>query len=432
MNNKNIRSIVPNVGKILADALATKSQVNMKQRRGPRRAAQRRRGQPTAALPAAYTTHVQPRFSIESRTADSCIVSGTDLVYSIPASILDDDNTLFSLFPANPAYWTGTKVSQIAPAYMTYRPLEFRVSYIPQVAVTQQGTVFMGTLWNGAAPADNIQQSLFTSNGGLLTQCYVPADRKVSLGRNLQQNLFTMNDSLNPDTCPFLYMAGVRGAEVVPGYFYVSYRYEFRNPLGSAWLYATTPGLTVADLPGVPRYANMSIVLMESAAGFGPGTIMDYERDGTITYHGTRIALATTVSVMLFANQQSSLTSQSVDDRTVGAITVAGVSYNMSEAILEPAGTPITTTGANYMIPYIGTSGDSESGLASLSLVYSKDGVASATPTTPFYRLPERLVSLPAGSPRIIMVSRTGRTLFTATNAGSIQIPWASLPLIAP
>lgn len=431
MNKNSIRSIVPNVGKILADALATKSQIKNRKRRGPRRAAPKRSGQYTAALPAAYTTHVQPRFSIESRTADTCIVSGTDLVYSIPATVLDDDNTLFSLFPANPAYWTGTKISQIAPAYMTYRPLAFRVSYIPQVAVTQQGTVFMGTLWNGAAPSDNIQQSLFTSNGGLLTQCYVPADRTVSLGRNLQQNLFTMNDSLNPDTCPFLYMAGVRGASVVPGYFYVSYRYEFRNPLGSAWLYATTPGLTVADLPGIPRYANMSIVLMEAAAGFGPGTIMDYERDGTITYHNTAVSLASNVSIILFANQQSSLTAQSVDDRTVGAVTIAGVSFNLSEAVLEPAGTPITTTGANYMVPYIGASGDPQNGLAYLSLVFSKDGVASATPQSPYYRFPERQVSVPAGSPRLIMVSRTGRTLFTATNAGSIQIPWASLPLLA-
>lgn len=216
------------------------------------------------------------------------------------------------MFPANPAYWMGTRISQFAPAYQNYRPLSFRVSYIPQVAVTQQGTVFMGTLWNEAAPADNIQQSLFTSNGGCLTQCYVPADTTIQLGRNLQQNLFTMNESLNPDTCPFMFLAGVRGASVVPGYFYVTYTYEFRNPIGSAWAFNTSALTTVGALQDLPTYANMTFVLAEQAGGFGPGTQLDLEINGRIFYHGSEITLDSSVSGVVYSNQQSYITTNTL------------------------------------------------------------------------------------------------------------------------
>lgn len=266
----------------------------------------------TRAMPAAYAAHVRPRFNVSSRTATSAVVSGCDLIYPIPATLAASSDTIFAMFPANPAYWMGTRISQFAPAYQNYRPLSFRVSYIPQVAVTQQGTVFMGTLWNEAAPTDNIQQSLFTSNGGCLTQCYVPCDTTIKLGRNLQQNLFTMNESLNPDTCPFMFLAGVRGADVVPGYFYVSYTYEFRNPIGSAWAFNTSSLTTVGALSSLPTYANMTFVLAEQAGGFGPGTQLDLEINGKIFYHGSEIILDPTVSGVLYSNQQSSITTNTL------------------------------------------------------------------------------------------------------------------------
>lgn len=266
----------------------------------------------TRAMPAAYAAHVRPRFNVSSRTATSAVVTGCDLVYPIPANLAASTDTIFAMFPANPAYWMGTRISQFAPAYQNYRPLSFRVSYIPQVAVTQQGTVFMGTLWNEAAPADNIQQSLFTSNGGCLTQCYVPADTSVALGRNLQQNLFTMNESLNPDTCPFMFLAGVRGATVVPGYFYVTYTYEFRNPIGSAWAFNTSGLTTVGALSTLPTYANMTFVLAEQAGGFGPGTQLDLEIDGKVFYHGSEIVLSPTVTGVLYSNQQSAITTNTL------------------------------------------------------------------------------------------------------------------------
>lgn len=306
----------------------------------------------TRAMPAAYAAHVRPRFNVSSRTATSAIVSGCDLIYPIPATLAASSDTIFAMFPANPAYWMGTRISQFAPAYQNYRPLAFRVSYIPQVAVTQQGTVFMGTLWNEAAPADNIQQSLFTSNGGCLTQCYVPADTTIKLGRNLQQNLFTMNEALNPDTCPFMFLAGVRGADVVPGYFYVTYTYEFRNPIGSAWAFNTSGLTTVGSLPTLPTYANMTFVLAEQAGGFGPGTQLDLEIDGKVFYHGSEISLASTVTGVLYSNQQAAITTNTLASYfSITSVSTGGTSKPLSE-FLEPSGAvtlPVGSMGVYFL-----------------------------------------------------------------------------------
>lgn len=98
---------------------------------------------------------------------------------------MGDGTTLFAVIPSNPAYWTGTRVAVLASAYFNYRPLRMSFHYVPQVPVTYAGTVVSGTLWNGQAVESDVQQTLVTSNGGMMNQCYVPADSRVILGRNL-------------------------------------------------------------------------------------------------------------------------------------------------------------------------------------------------------------------------------------------------------
>lgn len=329
----------------------------------------------TRALPAAYAAHVRPRFNVVSRSATSAIVSGCDLVYPIPATLAPNADVIFAMFPANPAYWMGTRISQFAPAYQNYRPISFKVSYIPQVAVTQQGTVFMGTLWNEAAPVNNIQQSLFTSNGGCLTQCYVPADTTIQLGRNLQQNLFTMNDALNPDTCPFMFLAGVRGADVVPGYFYVTYSYEFRNPIGSAWAFNTSGLTTIGNLQNLPTYANMTFVLAEQAGGFGPGTQLDLEYNGRIFYHGSEITLDQSVSGVLYSNQQATITTNNL----ASYFTITGITYG---ATTVPVPLLNTASGSTVSLPSgsaILRLHDTGAGITAYWLVNNGGGTAGVT-----------------------------------------------------
>nr|QIJ70130.1 hypothetical protein [Pilk tombus-like virus] len=259
------------------------------------------------SLPAAYASHVRPRFNVQRR-GDSVIVNGCDLVYSIPNVVATDEQPIFTVIPSNPAYWLGTRIGQLAPAYMNYRPLSVVFSYIPQVAVTQAGTVFMGTLWNGAPGGQDIQQTLVTSNGGCLTQCYVPADTRIKLGANLQQNLFTISGEINPDTSPFIFLAGVAGASVTPGYFYVTYSYEFKNPIGMSWVYNRQYLDDVDDLSEYSTSSNASIVLSSSLNGYGPGTVLDLEAGGGVFYHGSSVNISTGVNGYLFTNSQEATT----------------------------------------------------------------------------------------------------------------------------
>lgn len=255
------------------------------------------------SMPAAYASHVRPRFNYLSRSSSSVRVAGCDLVYPVPAAIQTNGDYLFTIIPCNPAYWTGTRIAQLAPAYMTYRPLKMTFSYIPQVAVTQPGTVSMGTLWNGAAGDNDIQQTLFTSNGGCLTQCYVPCDTTIRLGANLQQNLFTLSGAMQPSTSPFIFCAALRGASVVPGYFYVSYEFEFKNPVGQSWTY-TRSDVVAASSIAAQALPNSSVVLLSQDGIYGPGTILDLE--GTdLFYRGTPVTLTSTTPVQIFSNGQT-------------------------------------------------------------------------------------------------------------------------------
>lgn len=76
------------------------------------------------------------------------------------------------------------------------------------MAVTQTGTVTMGTLWDTSVRSADLQQTLVTSNGGAITQCYNASSRSVALGSNLQYNLFNLAGFLDARTNPFTFVAG--------------------------------------------------------------------------------------------------------------------------------------------------------------------------------------------------------------------------------
>lgn len=316
---------VQSIGAALANALSTKrgqNQSNKKPKRATRNKMRIRSARNSGtnawsrSLPASYANHVRPSFRVLNRSANSMRVAGCDLVYPLPTQVLsvnaDSDEFLFTVIPVNPAYWTGTRVAQMAPAYMNYRPIQLTFHYIPQVAVTQPGSVIFGTLWNGAAPSTDIQQALNTSNGGGIINCYVPASTRISLGSNLQQNLFTLSGSINPNTSPFIFTALARGCVdsaghyVTPGYFMVDYVYEFKNAIGQTWLYdRTLPQAFSTTQFSLP---NSSIVLLDGFGAFGPGTVMDVESvsgSPVVYYQGTTVTVPPDKWVMSFQNGQS-------------------------------------------------------------------------------------------------------------------------------
>lgn len=240
-----------------------------KKRRVTRRMKRARRATRRRQMGAAEVGNFDRQFNVLDKTGTTVTVAGRDLVYSVPTQLADTNTPIIAVIPANPAYWAGTRVAALAQGYQTYRPLQFKISYVPQCAVTQEGNVIGGTLWNDAPSEQSLQQSLRTSNGGLMIQCYSKKTTTVTLRSNLQYNLYRMGGQFDQESNPFIFMAMTVGCtktvegvttNVVPGYFYVSWKYTFKNPIGESIVYGNS-GLTNFDDPLVDTSAkNVSMV----------------------------------------------------------------------------------------------------------------------------------------------------------------------------
>jgi len=251
-------------------------------------------------MPSAFIRQFKSSFSMRQR-GDAVYVSGDDLIEPLAEVVRTADGyVLFLALTCNPCYWMGTRVATVASAYQNFRPVMFTVHYVPQVSVTTPGTVICGTLWNTPASVTSFQQSMVTSNGGAMSQCYVPFSSRVRLGSALPQNLFTCAGNLDPDHNPFVFLALMRGADVVPGYFHVSYTYELRNPLGYSVEYA----MFRADANAWDdSYENISGVTLSPLPGFaGPGLVFDVETETGPMYNGSPITLPNTLKCLMFAN----------------------------------------------------------------------------------------------------------------------------------
>lgn len=77
----------------------------------------------TAALPAAYSTHVKSWYKTQNMGKNVIRISGCDLVYRIPNSVAGLGDAAFCCIPANPAYWQGTRIASVASTYSNYRPV---------------------------------------------------------------------------------------------------------------------------------------------------------------------------------------------------------------------------------------------------------------------------------------------------------------------
>lgn len=296
VNTNNINKRIKNINKTLNQL---KRRTN-NQKRNRYRAKRRQR----MALPAATTSNFVKRFMVDRLTATSARVSGSDLVYTIPNEITTNNNTnVITIIPSNPAYWTGTRIANIAMSYQNFRPVKFIVHYVPQVAVTQQGNVIGGTLWHDAPPSNNLQQTLRTSNGGIMTQCFRRSSSLIRLGSNLQYNLFRTGGDIDEQSMPFYYIGisvackNSNNVQVVPGYFYVEYSFIFKNPIGNAINYYNS-GLTlfnnVTSKISVNTVAILCNDLVTEKATLNVGTVLDIEYDinedvYNFVYNGTPV-----------------------------------------------------------------------------------------------------------------------------------------------
>lgn len=254
-------------------------------------ARQARRQAIPMAVPAAYKKF----FRLRNLGQTAVQVSGCDLIYKIPNSLETLNNTqVITIIPANPAYWTGTRIAAIAQGYQNYRPVSLRVHYCPQCPVTQQGNVIGGTLWDDVPSAESMQQSLKTSNGGFLTQCYQPISTTIRLKTNLQMNLYRMAGKIDQQSNPFYFIAltiatlNSQNQLINPGIFYVEYSYILKNPIGVSTQYSNS-GITSASQVNT-YYSNAIAItcadIVINTATFPPGTRLDVEYvESTPTYY---------------------------------------------------------------------------------------------------------------------------------------------------
>lgn len=269
---------------------------------------------PSRRIAAASAKNMNRRFTIIRQDGNSVRVSGRDLIYSIPDSLTSPVQTtnVIAVIPANPVYWIGTRIAALACGYQNYRPMSFKISYIPMCAVTQQGNVIGGTIWDDGIASDNIQQSLRTSNGGFLTQCYVPHTTVIKPKSNLQYNLYRIGGNFDVKSNPFLFVAMAIGCtnassqKIVPGYFYVTWTYELKNPIGKVSAFYNS-GLTTFSTYS-PQMNNTLINLTtNSEVPFGAYIDVEYESNSNVTYYNrTPITVESTSPVWIFQSVQKS------------------------------------------------------------------------------------------------------------------------------
>lgn len=245
-------------------------------------------------------------------------VRGCDLIYKIPDSLAAINADIMTIIPANPAYWSGTRIAALAQGYQNYRPLKLNVKYCPQCPVTQQGNVIAGTLWCETPSATSYQQSLKTSNGGFITPCYKPATSVIRMKSNLQLNLYRMGGDLDQTSNPFIFVAiavatlNNNNQKINPGYFFVEYDYLLKNPIGSSTVYVNTG---IEELGDATVYqVNTKLYTCEDiqigGVQYPPGTPIDVEFNQInntfkFLYNGSEIPRPA-VKVWQFGNQPGS------------------------------------------------------------------------------------------------------------------------------
>lgn len=233
-------------------------------------------------MPMAQTRGFRKALTQRMTGKNSMIVSGQDLLTEIPYELTQLNTNVMAVVPCNPAYWTGTRISTLAVGYQNYRPLSIRITYIPQCAATQQGNVIGGTLWNQVPDEDNLQKALRTSNGGFITQVFKSHTTVVKLQANLPLNLFRMGGALDNTSNPFYFVAmsigatNQQGQVIVPGYFYISYKFELKNPIGNSITYFN---LGLKDIMQLNTYDNLTGVLVSRKQKTGVDIFTEVQLD---------------------------------------------------------------------------------------------------------------------------------------------------------
>jgi hypothetical protein len=261
-------------------------------------------------IAAASAKTMLKKFTVLRQNGNSVRVTGRDLIYPIPDTLTAPIQTsnVIAVIPANPAYWLGTRIAALAAGYQTYRPIKFKINYIPICAVTQQGNVIGGTIWDDGFDTQNIQQSLRTSNGGFLTQCYVPYSTTIRPKSNLPFNLYKIGGGFNDKTNPFVFVAIAIGCtdtaqqRIIPGYFYVTWSFELKNPIGATNTFYNSGLVLYKD---IQTNMNNTIINISTTSDVPFGAYIDVELENNQPvpyYNETPIQIEQNTPVWMFSS----------------------------------------------------------------------------------------------------------------------------------
>jgi hypothetical protein len=168
------------------------------------------------------------------------------------------------------------------------------------------GNVMVGTIWNNNTNTNNLQQTLATSNGGKIFPVYATTRIPVKLQTNLSQNLFDFQGYLDSKTNPFMFIATTQQSNnIIPGYFMVSYTFEFKNPIGEGFEYDTEVK-SAGDISKDDVWETTTGVLLSSTTAAAIGTKLILQViDGAVQYFlgGSRVGLVADVILKLFKSR---------------------------------------------------------------------------------------------------------------------------------
>jgi len=272
-------------------------------------------------IAAASAKNFNKKFNVLRQNGNSVRVTGRDLIYSIPDDLTSPIQTsnVITVIPANPAYWKGTRIAALAAGYQNYRPIMFKITYVPMCAVTQQGNVIGGTIWDDGIDNANIQQSLRTSNGGFMTQCYVPHTTRIRPKSNLQFNLYRMGGDFTTTSNPFVFIAIAIGCKntndqrVTPGYFYVTWSFELKNPIGSVNSYNNSGLIQYED---INAEMNTTMINLDPASPIPFGAYINVEEeDGELVpyYNESPVEILGPTPTWVFTSVSKTSTAKSIN-----------------------------------------------------------------------------------------------------------------------
>lgn len=264
----------------------------------------------------------RPRRYYNSRVTNnnSLIISGIDKVYTEFDEL--DESGLFCVIPLNPNCWEGSRVAHTAKAYQNFRPLKIIMHYTPSVGTTNNGTIWYGTTSGNSPPSTGkLENSLFTSNGGGISQIAIPKHIPIRLGKNLQQRLFSTRVDVTPEGLPMTFFCFVKGFDQVPGVWTVEYKFEFRNPISDDQPFQTSQLDSAANVEKqFAKFPNNSAMLITSVdakvletqyvnhtpisgsqtIALYAGTYLRYEA-GTYFYNDTPVTIPKTTKMIGFS-----------------------------------------------------------------------------------------------------------------------------------